>query len=237
MTVENMRKKLYGLAETDYKDFNKKLLPGVEHIIGIRLPAMRSLAKETAKGDFRSYLDEAKEKITLASMHEEIMMQGLVIGYAKMDREERKTYLDEFVPKIRNWAVCDSFCNSLAPRFPGDGAALWDFLRPLYPDSREYYARVACVVQLSHFVDSEHLEEGLSLLQQVKHPGYYAKMAAAWALSEWYVKFPQAVGQLLAQQTLEPWVQNKAIQKVRESRRVSKAEKDALLRYKLQPTP
>ena len=42
-----------------------------------------------------------------------------------------------------------------------------------------------------------------------------------------------AVGQLLAQQTLEPWVQNKAIQKVRESRRVSKAEKDALLRYKL----
>lgn len=119
------------------------------------------------------------------------------------------------------------------PRFPGDGAALWDFLRPLYPDSREYYARVACVVQLSHFVDSEYLEEGLSLLQQVKHPGYYAKMAAAWALSEWYVKFPQAVGQLLAQQTLEPWVQNKAIQKVRESRRVSKAEKDALLRYKL----
>ena len=82
-----------------------------------------------------------------------------------------------------------------------------------------------------------HMEEGLSLLQQVKHPGYYAKMAAAWALSEWYVKFPQAVGQLLAQQTLEPWVQNKAIQKVRESRRVSKAEKDALLRYKLQPTP
>ena len=105
------------------------------------------------------------------------------------------------------------------------------------PALREYYARVACVVQLSHFVDSEHLEEGLSLLQQVKHPGYYAKMAAAWALSEWYVKFPQAVGQLLAQQTLEPWVQNKAIQKVRESRRVSKAEKDALLRYKLQPTP
>ena len=88
MTVENMRKKLYGLAETDYKDFNKKLLPGVEHIIGIRLPAMRSLAKETAKGDFRSYLDEAKEKITLASMHEEIMMQGLVIG-----RREKPTWM------------------------------------------------------------------------------------------------------------------------------------------------
>lgn len=100
MTVENIREKLYELAETDYKEFNQKLLPGVENIIGIRLPAMRSLAKETAKGDFRSYLDEAKEKITFASIHEEIMMQGLVIGYAKMSREERKARLDEFVPKI-----------------------------------------------------------------------------------------------------------------------------------------
>lgn len=161
------------------------------------------------------------------------MVRGLVAAGLKLPWEEKRPWVEDFLPRVDNWAVCDSFCNSLAPRFPGDGAALWDFLRPLYPDSREYYARVACVVQLSHFVDSEHLEEGLSLLQQVKHPGYYAKMAAAWALSEWYVKFPQAVGQLLAQQTLEPWVQNKAIQKVRESRRVSKAEKDALLRYKL----
>ena len=165
------------------------------------------------------------------------MVRGLVVAGLKLPWEEKRPWVEDFLPRVDNWAVCDSFCNSLAPRFPEDGAALWDFLRPLYPDSREYYARVACVVQLSHFVDSEHLGEGLSLLQQVKHPGYYAKMAAAWALSEWYVKFPQAVGQLLAQQTLEPWVQNKAIQKVRESRRVSKAEKDALLRYKLQPTP
>lgn len=37
---------------------------------------------------------------------------------------------------------------------------------------------------------------------------------------------------LLAQRTLEPWVQNKTIQKIRESRRVRPEEKEALLRYK-----
>ena len=47
------------------------------------------------------------------------------------------------------------------------------------------------------------------------------------------MKFPQAVEELLAQQTLDPWVQNKSIQKVRESRRVGRAEKDALLAYRL----
>ena len=81
--VEEIRKKLHELSEEDYKTFNQKLLPGVEHVLGVRLPAMRKLAKEVAKGDFRSYLDEAAEKIGADSIHEEIMLQGLVLGYAK----------------------------------------------------------------------------------------------------------------------------------------------------------
>lgn len=110
--VEEIRKKLYELSEEDYKAFNQKLLPGVEHVLGVRLPAMRKLAKEVAKGDFRAYLDEASEKIGTDSVHEEIMLQGLVLGYAKMNREERTEYLENFVPKITNWAVCDSCVNS-----------------------------------------------------------------------------------------------------------------------------
>ena len=109
---------------------------------------------------------------------------------------------------------------------------MWDFLKPLYPSGVEYRARFAAVLQLSHFVDGEHVEEGLSLLGQVRHPGYYAKMAVAWALSVWFVKFPRETEALLSQNTLDPWIQNKSIQKVRESLRVSREDKDRLLRYK-----
>ncbi len=226
MTERELDDYLRDAAEPAYAAFSRRMTPTAYPILGVRIPALRKIAASAPP----------PEAIAPDSF-EKVMVRGFATARLKLPPDDYAARVEAFLPLIDNWAVCDSFCNSLAPRFPGDGAALWDFLRPLYPDSREYYARVACVVQLSHFVDSEHLEEGLSLLQQVKHPGYYAKMAAAWALSEWYVKFPQAVGQLLAQQTLEPWVQNKAIQKVRESRRVSKAEKDALLRYKLQPTP
>ena len=62
--IEEITAKLYDLAEEDYRAFNSRLLPGVSRIMGVRLPAMRKLAKETAKGDFRSYLEEAHEKIT-----------------------------------------------------------------------------------------------------------------------------------------------------------------------------
>ena len=111
---------------------------------------------------------------------------------------------------------------------------MWDFLKPFYQDQREFFVRFAVVTQLSQFVEESHLEEGLSLLQSVSHPGYYAKMAVAWALSEWYIYFPQEVDALLAQRCLSPWIQNKSIQKIRESRRVDKETKQALLSYKME---
>ena len=77
--VEEIREKLYALSEEDYKEFNQKLLPGVEHVMGIRIPALRKLAKEITKADYRTYLEEAEEKIGADSIHEEIMLLGLVI--------------------------------------------------------------------------------------------------------------------------------------------------------------
>lgn len=227
MTVEKIRKRLYELAEADYKDFNKKLLPGVEKIMGIRLPAMRSLAKETAKGDFRAYLDEAGEKITLDSIHEEIMIQGLVIGYAKMDREERKARLNEFVPKIQNWAVCDSCATGY--KFMEKEPEYWFNYLKVYRDSKEEFElRFMIVAMMSHFVNEEHIDEILKICEKTRHEGYYTKMGAAWALQVCYVKFPGKTRALLEHNEMDDFTHNKAIQKIRESYRVSREEKEAL---------
>jgi len=58
-------------------------------------------------------------------------------------------------------------------------------------------------------------------------------MGIAWALSVCYIKFPQETEALLKKQELTPFVQNKAIQKIRESLRVSAEEKQLLLQYKI----
>ena len=112
--IENIRMRLEQLSEEDYKKFNENLLPGTKHVLGVRMPKLRALAKEIAKGDFRAYLNEAYEKISAdkGSYHEEIMLEGLVIAYAKMELKERFFYLDRFVPKIHNWAVCDCCSNT-----------------------------------------------------------------------------------------------------------------------------
>lgn len=224
-----LRQELAELADPAYKTFNESLLPGVKTAYGIRLPALRALAKKLLKEDPIGFLS-----ISTPSCYEETMLRGLVIAGLKLPWTEKHPWVEEFIPLIDNWAVCDSFCNSLKPRSPEDRQQMWDFLKPFYQDQREFFVRFAVVTQLSQFVEESHLEEGLSLLQSVSHPGYYAKMAVAWALSEWYIYFPQEVDALLAQQCLSPWIQNKSIQKIRESRRVDKETKQALLSYKME---
>ena len=83
----------------------------------------------------------------------------------------------------------------------------------------------------------EYIDRLLEIYQRISHDGYYVKMAVAWAVSVCYVKFPEKTGKLLEKESreaggLSDWTHNKAIQKIRESRRVSDEEKEALNRLK-----
>lgn len=161
-------------------------------------------------------------------------MQGLVIGYAKMDREERKTYLDEFVPKIRNWAVCDSCVTGY--KFMEKEPEYWFAYLKGYRDSgKEFELRFMIVSMMAHFVDEEHIDEILEICEQTQHEGYYTKMGVAWALQVCYVKFPEKTRTLLEHNDMDNFIHNKAIQKIRESYRVSREEKEELKLLKRLP--
>lgn len=73
-----IRERLFSLADKKYQKFSAKLLPNVDNIIGVRLPILRKLAKEIAKGDWRMYMATAENEY-----FEEVMLRGLVIGYVK----------------------------------------------------------------------------------------------------------------------------------------------------------
>lgn len=106
----NIREQLESLAEPDFQQFMAKLIPNVkpEKIIGVRTPILRKIAKQIAKEDWRFYLEEYP-----AESYEEIMLQGMVIGYIKEDFGEVLKQVERFLPKIDNWGICDSFCAGL----------------------------------------------------------------------------------------------------------------------------
>ena len=177
--------------------FTSALMPGVENVLGIRLPVLRKhRPARSPPGDWRAYLAEAED-----FYFEERMLQGLVIGYARCERRPRSSqHVARFVPKINNWAVCDCFCWRLPRRRAAADVGVHTALFPIA--QAEYDVRFAVVTGLGNFVDGQHLEALLRQLDGVRHEAYYARMAVAWAVSVCYVKFPQRthawLGQLLA---------------------------------------
>ena len=77
---EKIRQQLMEWAEPDFGTFSAGLIPGEKHVLGVRLPLLRSYAKELAKGDWQTYLSQASDD----SM-EETMLQGMTLGYVKSD--------------------------------------------------------------------------------------------------------------------------------------------------------
>jgi 3-methyladenine DNA glycosylase AlkD len=218
--MENaIRKRLFELADEKYRLFHSGLVPGADNILGVRLPRLRELAKELAKNDWRDFLATAQE-----DYYEEIMLQGLVIGYAKADIEEILRYTTIFVPKITNWGICDSFCSTLKitrqqqPR-------VWEFLQPYLLSHHEFQLRFAIVMMLGYYLDSQYIDRVLLLLDGVKHDGYYVKMAVAWTISICFIKYPEKTMTYLKNNTLDDFTYNKTLQKITESLRVNKVMK------------
>ena len=225
--IKEIREELDQLGEESYRQFNQKLIPGTDHVIGVRMPALRKLAKGIAKTDSKQYLEEAQTEIDERSAHEEIMLYGLVLGYAKMSTEQRMQALDMFVPKIHNWAVCDSCC--MGYKFMQKEPEVWfSYLQTYQNSSREFEVRFAVVSLLAHYVNETYLDQVLQILNRLRHDGYYAKMAVAWAVSICYIQFPVQTKAFLLKNELDDFTQNKAIQKIRESYRVSREEKEEL---------
>ncbi len=214
-----LQARLRAMADPDYRAFHQKLVPEVDNLLGVRIPALRGLARELARGDWRGYLAAAG-----TDAYEETMLQGLVLGYARMEIGELLERLREFIPKIGNWAVNDSVCAGLklVKKHREETLA---FLRPYFAGEAEFEVRFAVVMLMDHYIDEAYIDEALSLLRTVRHEGYYVKMAVAWALSVCYVKFPERTRPLHQGEAFDPQPRRMARQKIVESKGVDAREK------------
>ena len=220
VTTHMVRQFLQENEDTGYRDFHSNLLPGVDNVMGIRLPVLRKFAKQLSGMDWQEWFEQADDQ-----WYEETMLRGLVSAYAKMECKERLTYVAKFVPDINNWAVCDCFCSTLkdADKYQTE---YWDFIETYFTSNKEYEARFAAVMLLGHFVKREYLKESIRRLESITQQGYYAKMAVAWAVSVYFAAFPDEMLTYLQDgHKLDEFTYKKSLQKITESYRVDKEMK------------
>lgn len=222
MAPEELRERLLDLEDVGYREFHLKTCPQAQHVIGVRMPEQRKLAKKIVKGDYWQFLDGFEPHY-----YEEVLITGIVIATAPMGLAERLDYVAWFVPHINNWAICDCFAASF--RFQLDDLPkVWDFIAGYQLSTAEYDLRFMFVMILDHFLLPDYLERIFNLLDTVKSDFYYVEMAKAWLVAELYAKFPAATFDYLQRDQLSKFAHNKAIQKACESRRVGVADKQTL---------
>ena len=224
----DIEKELFELQDKKYQEFQKKLCPGTESIIGIRVPILRNYAKELLKKyDFKELMECVND-----NYYEEIMLQGMLIGSAKEKFDVIIKYIEAFIPKIDNWAVCDTFCTGLKITKKHKDE-MWEFIQKYLKSKKEFEVRFGIVMILGYFIDEEHLENNFKIFNSIKVDKYYVQMAVAWAISICLIRYyDRTVKYLQEEADLDSFTYNKSIQKAIESYRISKEQKDFLRNMK-----
>ena len=214
--MNNLREKLYEIADEEYRKFHSGLCPNVENIIGVRLPKLREIAKKIAKDNPIQFLEQYK-----CELYEEKMVYGLVIGYMKENFSTRLKYLDKFVPMIDNWAVCD--CCASTYKFTSKNLKeMFEYIQKYVVSKNEFEVRFACIMLMDYYLIDEYIDRVFKIFNEIKLDKYYVQMGIAWAISVAFVKYEKKTRNFLENNSLDKFTFNKTLQKIIESNRVSK---------------
>jgi 3-methyladenine DNA glycosylase AlkD len=223
--------RLSALSESDYKAFSHKLIPTAYMILGVRMPALRALAKElSARPDLEAYLDNAEY-----TTYEHVLLYGLTLGCARhLPLETVFRRIDPLILRFDNWAHVDSILSASAFKIFGKHTdeALVHFL-PLKTHEGEFAKRFFVIFLMEYFMDEERIDIALKHLSEVPQGQYYVDMAIAWAICNGLIKYYDRTFPVLERRTFSGFVHNKAIQKARESYRIAPEIKELLRGMKI----
>ena len=213
---------LLSRQEGELKRFNEKIVCSDLPVFGLRLPDLRRLAKEIAKGEN----GEAFLAVCGRGTYEERLLYGLVLAELPISYEAFLGYCDVYTEKIvENWSHCDSFCVSLKKRLKGQERAFFQYIEKYLQSENPWAVRVGLIVMLDHYLKPEYIKAVLERTDSIHREEYYVRMGQAWLLATAWAKEREAVLAYLPHHNLEEWVFHKFIQKCCESYRVSPEDK------------
>ena len=243
MTHAELLKRLQAEQDLKYRDFHASLLPNIDKksIIGVRVPTMRKIAKEFAAADVAKFLDKLPHKY-----FEENQVHLFVVERIK-DADECLYRIEQFLPYIDNWAVCDGKSPKALLK---DEKRFVSCIEKWLKSREPYTVRFGVNMLMNFFLDARFDKKFLKWVAAIDEnlfddsdtgcadgkvratDRYYVQMVIAWYFAtalakQWDATFPYIKGRKLS-----PWIHAKSIQKACESYRITDAQKAILRRLK-----
>ncbi|MBQ7202953.1 MAG: DNA alkylation repair protein [Eubacterium sp.] len=220
--MKEITDRLYELQDSEYRDFQSKLIPTVskDYFIGVRTPQLRAYAKELAKSDIKNeFLDELPHEY-----FDENQLHAFIISLEK-DFDTCIKRVVEFLPYVNNWATCDQ----MSPKvFKKHKTELLPYIDKWLKSDEEYTVRFGVGMLMEHYLDDDFDEEYMKKVAAIRSDKYYINMMAAWYFATALAKQYDTAIKYIENRKLDEWTHKKAIQKARESYRITPEQKEYL---------
>ena len=226
--LTNIQKRLFELADLNYKKFNSGLIPTVNKstIIGVRTPDLRHCAKQIAKSNEADrFLSELPHKY-----YEENNLHCYIIEQIT-DFDTVITETEKILPFIDNWSTCDTFSPKV---FKKNTPKLLPYIEKWLKSNHTYTVRFAVLLLMKFFLDENFDVKYLSWVANVPTEDYYLHMVVAWYYATALAKQYDATLPFIKNRRLYAKTHNKTIQKAIESYRITDNRKVFLKTLKIQ---
>lgn len=221
LDYQNFLSYLNDQQDLKYRDFHKSLLNADVNLIGIRTPKLKKIAKEISLGNYDNFI-----KLNTHKYYEETIIHALVISNLK-DINIVINYIDNFLNYINNWATCDILCGSLKI-VNKNKEIFFNYIKNKIKDPNPWIKRFCFVLLLDYFLEDKYIKEIFNLTNKYNTKDYYVNMAIAWLISIAYIKNKNATINYLKNNKLDNFTHNKAVQKIRESTRITLEDKELI---------
>ena len=204
--------------DPSYREFNSKLIPGVENVLGIRIPVLRNIVKEMSEEEMELFLNSLPHR-----WHEENIMHMIIITEEK-NFDKAKEMLLNFLPYVDNWQVSDV---GIPKSFKStkDREDLLEFVKILISKEATYFKRYGIFILMKLFLDDFYNSEVLDMVANIKSEEYYVNMMRAWFFQEAMVKRYGDAIKYLEEKKLDRFTHLKTISKCVDSRKIDEKTK------------
>lgn len=219
--MTGIQKDLFAMQEKEYRDFSAALVPTLprERVIGVRVPLLRQYAGRLDPDTAVRFMRELPH-VYLEENH----LHSFLIGQMR-DADECYAALDDFLPYVDNWAVCDSLRPKVILK---DRERLLEKIEEYLQSRHPYTVRFGIELLMLYFLDEHFDPAHLSRVAAIQSEHYYVNMMIAWYFATALAKRWEATVPYLVQHRLPDPVHGKAIQKAIESFRITPAQKEYL---------
>ena len=216
---------LKSFEQKDKESWARNILNTKLELLCLPTKTIYYIVDEIYKGNYQSFLD-----LEIFNNYESIAIYGKLVS--KIDDFELLTlYLNRYTFVMENWAHCDLLSFNINKSNKEQFLALSDHY---LQDEKVFTRRLGLMILFQMVKDESVLPIIFNKLKELNQENeYYVIMMAGWLLSECIIKYKdQTLDFLSTTKDLNKKIVNKGIQKSRESRRLTQAEKDQLLPYK-----